>query len=157
MLCLTVSHAIRAVTARQPVADRRQLWLVSLLSQGGKKTGEGLGAARETGVLHRRLYEQAGKICEIRIAFFAKDRSGRRAGQSVLVSGSAFGIGRATAAKFAEEGASLLVQDIQEHRLLPFRDELEHKWHGTNLRHLRAAPEPSSLRYWRKVVADPLQ
>ena len=46
----------------------------------------------------------------------------RMQGKSVVISGAAFGIGRATAAKFAEEGASLLVQDIQERPLLAFRD-----------------------------------
>jgi len=35
-----------------------------------EKAGEGLGAAREAGVIHRRLYEQAGTIRDIRIAFF---------------------------------------------------------------------------------------
>ena len=45
--------------------------------------------------------------------------------KSVVISGAAFGIGRATAAKFAEEGALLLVQDIQERPLLAFRDELQ--------------------------------
>ena len=49
----------------------------------------------------------------------------RMQGKSVVVSGAAFGIGRATAAKFAEEGASLLVQDIQGRPLLAFRDELQ--------------------------------
>ena len=42
----------------------------------------------------------------------------RMQGKSVVVSGAAFGIGRATAAKFAQEGAFLLVQDIQERPLL---------------------------------------
>lgn len=41
-----------------------------------------------------------------------------------MVSGAALGIGRATARKFAEEGASLVIQDIQETPLLAFRDEL---------------------------------
>ena len=49
----------------------------------------------------------------------------RMQGKSVVISGAAFGIGRATAAKFAEEGALLLVQDIQERPLLAFRDELQ--------------------------------
>jgi NAD(P)-dependent dehydrogenase (short-subunit alcohol dehydrogenase family) len=48
----------------------------------------------------------------------------RMRGKSVVVSGAALGIGRATAAKFAAEGASLLIQDIQEAPLLAFRDEL---------------------------------
>ena len=49
----------------------------------------------------------------------------RMQGKSVVVSGAALGIGRATAAKFAEEGASLLIQDIQERPLFAFRDELQ--------------------------------
>jgi NAD(P)-dependent dehydrogenase (short-subunit alcohol dehydrogenase family) len=49
----------------------------------------------------------------------------RMQGKSVVVSGAALGIGRATAAKFAQEGAYLLVQDIQERPLLALRDELQ--------------------------------
>lgn len=45
-------------------------------------------------------------------------------GRSVVISGSAFGIGRATASRFAREGASLVLQDIQSGPLLAFRDEL---------------------------------
>jgi NAD(P)-dependent dehydrogenase (short-subunit alcohol dehydrogenase family) len=45
-------------------------------------------------------------------------------GKSVLVTGAAFGIGRATAVTFADEGAKLIVQDIQEGPLLAFREEL---------------------------------
>jgi NAD(P)-dependent dehydrogenase (short-subunit alcohol dehydrogenase family) len=41
-----------------------------------------------------------------------------------VVTGAAFGIGRATAALFAQEGARLIVTDIQEAPLLAFRDEL---------------------------------
>ena len=48
----------------------------------------------------------------------------RMRGKSVVVSGAALGIGRATARKFAEEGASLVIQDIQEAPLLAFCDEL---------------------------------
>lgn len=48
----------------------------------------------------------------------------RMRGKSVVVSGAALGIGRATARKFAEEGASLVIQDIQEAPLRAFRDEL---------------------------------
>ena len=48
----------------------------------------------------------------------------RMRGKSVVVSGAALGIGRATARKFAEEGASLVIQDIQEVPLLACRDEL---------------------------------
>ncbi|HET7238425.1 MAG TPA: SDR family NAD(P)-dependent oxidoreductase [Terrimicrobiaceae bacterium] len=48
----------------------------------------------------------------------------RMRGKSVVVSGAALGIGRATARKFAEEGASLVIQDIQEAPLLACRDEL---------------------------------
>ncbi len=50
--------------------------------------------------------------------------SGRVQGKSVLVTGAAFGIGRATAVTFAEEGARLIVQDIQEAPVLALRDEL---------------------------------
>ena len=49
----------------------------------------------------------------------------RMQGKSVVVSGAALGIGRATAVKFAQEGASLLVQDIQELPLLALRDGLQ--------------------------------
>jgi NAD(P)-dependent dehydrogenase (short-subunit alcohol dehydrogenase family) len=45
--------------------------------------------------------------------------------KSVVVSGAALGIGRATAAKFAEEGALLIIQDIQERPLMAFHDELQ--------------------------------
>ena len=48
----------------------------------------------------------------------------RMKGRSVVISGSAFGIGRATASRFAREGASLVLQDIQSGPLLAFRDEL---------------------------------
>lgn len=49
---------------------------------------------------------------------------GRMDGKSVLVTGAAFGIGRATARKFAEEGANLLLQDIQGEPLTALTDEL---------------------------------
>jgi NAD(P)-dependent dehydrogenase (short-subunit alcohol dehydrogenase family) len=49
----------------------------------------------------------------------------RMQGKSVVVSGAALGIGRATAIKFAQEGAFLLVQDIQELPLLALRDGLQ--------------------------------
>jgi NAD(P)-dependent dehydrogenase (short-subunit alcohol dehydrogenase family) len=49
---------------------------------------------------------------------------GRMQGKSVLVTGAAFGIGRATAATFADEGAKLVIQDIQEQPLMALRDEL---------------------------------
>ncbi len=45
-------------------------------------------------------------------------------GKSVVISGAALGIGRATAVKFAAEGARLVIQDIQSEPLLAFRDEL---------------------------------
>ena len=48
----------------------------------------------------------------------------RMKGRSVVISGAALGIGRATAAKFAAEGAGLVIQDIKSEPLLAFRDEL---------------------------------
>jgi NAD(P)-dependent dehydrogenase (short-subunit alcohol dehydrogenase family) len=48
----------------------------------------------------------------------------RMKGKSVVISGAALGIGRATAVKFAAEGAGLVIQDIQSEPLLAFRDEL---------------------------------
>jgi NAD(P)-dependent dehydrogenase (short-subunit alcohol dehydrogenase family) len=48
----------------------------------------------------------------------------RMKGKSVVISGAALGIGRATAVKFAAEGARLVIQDIQSEPLLAFRDEL---------------------------------
>jgi len=49
---------------------------------------------------------------------------GRMQGKSVLVTGAAFGIGRATAVTFADEGANLVIQDIQSDPLMALRDEL---------------------------------
>lgn len=49
---------------------------------------------------------------------------GRVSGKSCVVTGAAYGIGRATAELFAREGARLIVTDIQEAPLLAFRDEL---------------------------------
>jgi NAD(P)-dependent dehydrogenase (short-subunit alcohol dehydrogenase family) len=49
---------------------------------------------------------------------------GRVNGKSVLVTGAAFGIGRATAIKFANEGARLIIQDIQDGPLFALQDEL---------------------------------
>ena len=49
---------------------------------------------------------------------------GRLEGKSALVTGAAFGIGRATSVTFADEGARLVVQDIQEAPLIALRDEL---------------------------------
>jgi len=47
---------------------------------------------------------------------------GRMDGKSVLITGAAFGIGRATAEKFADEGAHLVIQDIQAEPLRAFED-----------------------------------
>lgn len=52
---------------------------------------------------------------------------GRMQGKSVLVTGAAFGIGRATAITFADEGANLVIQDIQSDPLMALRDELRGK------------------------------
>ncbi len=48
----------------------------------------------------------------------------RLRGKSALITGAAFGIGRATAVTFAQEGAKLIIQDIQEAPLMSLRDEL---------------------------------
>jgi NAD(P)-dependent dehydrogenase (short-subunit alcohol dehydrogenase family) len=49
---------------------------------------------------------------------------GRLAGKSAVVTGAAFGIGRATAEAFAREGARLIATDIQAEPLLALADEL---------------------------------
>jgi NAD(P)-dependent dehydrogenase (short-subunit alcohol dehydrogenase family) len=49
---------------------------------------------------------------------------GRLAGKSAVVTGAAFGIGRATATLFAREGARLIATDIQAEPLQALRDEL---------------------------------
>jgi NAD(P)-dependent dehydrogenase (short-subunit alcohol dehydrogenase family) len=48
-------------------------------------------------------------------------------GKSVLITGAAFGIGRATAEKFADEGARLVIHDIQAEPLRAFEDALRGK------------------------------
>jgi NAD(P)-dependent dehydrogenase (short-subunit alcohol dehydrogenase family) len=48
----------------------------------------------------------------------------RLQGKACVVTGAAFGIGRATAARFAEEGAQLVITDIQEAPLLSLAEEL---------------------------------
>jgi NAD(P)-dependent dehydrogenase (short-subunit alcohol dehydrogenase family) len=50
--------------------------------------------------------------------------SGRLAGKSVLVTGAARGIGRATAELFAAEGARLVVNDIEQERLQELAGDL---------------------------------
>ena len=50
--------------------------------------------------------------------------SGRLDGKSVLITGAARGIGRATAELFAAEGARLVVNDIDEERLRALASEL---------------------------------
>lgn len=50
--------------------------------------------------------------------------SGRLAGKSAVITGAAFGIGRASAVLFAREGARLTVTDIQGEPLLTFADQL---------------------------------
>ncbi|MDA4107528.1 SDR family NAD(P)-dependent oxidoreductase [Mycolicibacterium holsaticum] len=49
---------------------------------------------------------------------------GRLYGKSAVITGAAFGIGRATAVLFAREGARLVVTDIQSEPLLALADEL---------------------------------
>lgn len=52
---------------------------------------------------------------------------GRMNGKSVLVTGAALGIGHATAIKFAEEGAKLIIQDIQDGPIIALQDELRER------------------------------
>jgi len=49
---------------------------------------------------------------------------GRLLGKSAVITGAAFGIGRATAVAFAAEGARLVVTDVQADPLLALADEL---------------------------------
>ncbi|MGV0718064.1 SDR family NAD(P)-dependent oxidoreductase [Mycolicibacterium sp. XJ662] len=49
---------------------------------------------------------------------------GRLRGKSAVITGAAFGIGRATAVLFAREGARLVVTDVQSEPLLALADEL---------------------------------
>ncbi|OBB59196.1 SDR family NAD(P)-dependent oxidoreductase [Mycolicibacterium sp. F2034L] len=51
-------------------------------------------------------------------------QSGRLAGKSAVVTGAAFGIGRATAELFAREGARIVATDIQAEPLLALADQL---------------------------------
>ncbi|MFG1930126.1 SDR family NAD(P)-dependent oxidoreductase [Mycobacterium sp. NPDC048908] len=57
--------------------------------------------------------------------------AGRLDGKSTVVTGAAFGIGRATAEAFAREGARLVVTDLQERPLLALADEL--RGHGAEV------------------------
>jgi NAD(P)-dependent dehydrogenase (short-subunit alcohol dehydrogenase family) len=50
--------------------------------------------------------------------------AGRLNGKSAVVTGAAFGIGRATAEAFAREGARLIATDVQGQPLLALADEL---------------------------------
>ena len=52
------------------------------------------------------------------------DGRGRLAGKSVVITGAAFGIGRATAELFAREGAFLVLADIQAEPLAAFASDL---------------------------------
>ncbi|OMC12765.1 short-chain dehydrogenase [Mycolicibacter heraklionensis] len=56
----------------------------------------------------------------------ATQGGGRLLGKSAVITGAAFGIGRATAVLFAREGAHLVVTDIQGEPLLALADELRH-------------------------------
>ena len=56
----------------------------------------------------------------------------RMSGKSVLVTGAAFGIGRATAVKFAVAGANLIIQDIQPEPLRQLEEQLQSN--GTTVR-----------------------
>src|SRR5690606_2139167 len=56
---------------------------------------------------------------------------GRIAGKIAVITGAAMGIGRATAERFAQEGAKLVLNDINESALNPLIDEL--KANGTEV------------------------
>ncbi|WP_409426755.1 SDR family NAD(P)-dependent oxidoreductase [Mycobacterium sp. SMC-11] len=56
----------------------------------------------------------------------AADGLGRLLGKSAVITGAAFGIGRATAALFAREGARLVVTDLQGEPLQALAAELRH-------------------------------
>ena len=69
---------------------------------------------------------------------------GRLSGKSCVVTGAAYGIGRATADLFAREGARLVITDIQEGPLTAFRDELR----ALPTPATEAAGRTSALRSW---------
>ncbi|MDA2891383.1 SDR family oxidoreductase [Mycolicibacterium sp. BiH015] len=50
--------------------------------------------------------------------------AGRLSGKSAVITGAAFGIGRATAQRFASEGARLILTDFQREPLRELADEL---------------------------------
>ncbi|KUI21559.1 short-chain dehydrogenase [Mycobacterium sp. GA-1285] len=51
---------------------------------------------------------------------------GRLHGKTAVITGAAFGIGRATAVRFAREGARLVVTDIRSEPLIELAEELRH-------------------------------
>jgi NAD(P)-dependent dehydrogenase (short-subunit alcohol dehydrogenase family) len=57
-------------------------------------------------------------------AMSESSRPGRLSGKAVVITGAAFGIGRATAERFAREGARLILTDVQGEALTAFGDEL---------------------------------
>jgi NAD(P)-dependent dehydrogenase (short-subunit alcohol dehydrogenase family) len=52
------------------------------------------------------------------------DQSGRIAGRAAVITGAAMGIGRATAERFAQEGARLVVTDINQPALTELAEQL---------------------------------
>lgn len=67
-------------------------------------------------------------------------------GKACVVTGAAFGIGRATAVRFAQEGAQLVVTDIQDAPLLSLAEEL--RAGGDLLPGLRRR----ILHHWRRAA-----
>jgi 3-oxoacyl-[acyl-carrier protein] reductase len=70
----------------------------------------------------------------------------RHTGHVVLVTGAAFGIGRATALRFAREGASVYGIDMDEEGLAPAADEFGAA--GGDAGYVGACMAGAALRTW---------
>ena len=75
---------------------------------------------------------------------------GRLQGKVAIVSGGAMGIGRATATMFAEEGASVVLGDIDEGEGARVVEEIRGAGGVATFMKLDVADEDD----WRRVVAD---
>jgi NAD(P)-dependent dehydrogenase (short-subunit alcohol dehydrogenase family) len=74
----------------------------------------------------------------------------RLQGKVAIVSGAAMGIGRATATMFAEEGASVVLGDIDEHEGARVVEEIRRAGGEATFMKLDVADEAD----WRRVVTD---